>query len=118
MRTDGLASKVTGLAQRRFMMKVEVVLEALDNDGYRASVGHPFELSAEAATREETLAALKGLLDHKLAHVEVLEMDVGPPSDHPWKSIVGTWKDHPDLEEVLENMREYRRQVDADPNRL
>ena len=100
------------------MMKVEVVLEALDNDGYRASVGHPFELSAEAATREETLAALKGLLDHKLARVEVLEMDVGPSSDHPWKTIVGTWKDHPDLDEVLENMREYRRQVDADPNRL
>lgn len=100
------------------MMKVEVVLEALDNDGYRASVGHPFELSAEAATREETLAALKGLLDHKLAHVEVLEMDVGPPTEHPWKTIVGTWKDHPDMDEVLENMREYRRQVDADPNRL
>ena len=99
-------------------MKVDVLLEPLGNDGYRASVGHPFELSAEAATREETLAALKGLLDNKLARVEVLEMDVGTPSEHPWKSIVGTWKDHPDLDEVLENMREYRRQVDADPNRL
>ena len=99
-------------------MKVDVLLEPLGSDGYRASVGHPFELSAEAATREETLAALKGLLDNKLARVEVLEMDVGTPPEHPWKSIVGTWKDRPDLDEVLENMREYRQQVDADPNRL
>ena len=100
------------------MMKVEVVLEALANDGYRASVGHPFELSAEAATREETLATLKGLLDNKLARMEVLEMDVGTPTEQPWKSLVGTWKDHPDMDEVLDNMREYRRQVEADPNRL
>ena len=99
-------------------MKIDVILEALGNDGYRASVGHPFELSAEAATREETLAALKGLLDNKLARVEVLEMDVGAPTEQPWKTIVGTWKDHPDMDEVMENMREYRRQVEADPNRL
>lgn len=99
-------------------MKVEVILESLGSAGYRASVWHPFELSAEATTREETLAALKGLLDSKLARVEVLEMDVGTPQDNPWKAITGTWKNHPDLEDVLENMREYRRQVDADPQRL
>ena len=99
-------------------MKVDVVLEALGSDGYRASVGHPFDLSAEATTREESLAVLKQLLDTKLAQVEVLELEVGAPADPPWKSIVGTWKDHPDLDEVLENMREYRRQVEADPNRL
>jgi predicted RNase H-like HicB family nuclease len=100
------------------MMKVEVVLEALDRDRYRASVSHPFELSAEAETREATLTALKEQLDAKLKQVEVLELDVGCPTDQPWTSLIGTWKDHPDMAEVLENMREYRRQVNADPNRL
>ncbi len=99
-------------------MKVEVVLEALDRDRYRASVSHPFELSAEAETREATLTALKEQLDAKLKQVEVLELDVGCPTDQPWTSLIGTWKDHPDMAEVLENMREYRRQVNADPNRL
>ena len=118
MRLDDRASRILRHLLWWLIMKVDVLLEPLGNDGYRASVGHPFELSAEAATREETLAALKGLLDNKLSQVEVLEMDVGTPSEQPWKTIVGTWKDHPDLDEVLENMREYRRQVDADPNRL
>lgn len=99
-------------------MKVEVVLEALDRDRYRASVSHPFELSAEAETREATLTALKEQLDAKLKQVEVLELDVGRPTEQPWTSLIGTWKDHPDLDEVLENMREYRRQVNADQNRL
>ena len=99
-------------------MKVEVVLEALDNDRYRASVSHPFGLSAEATTREATLTALKEQLDAKLKQVEVLELDVGTPAEQPWTTLVGTWKDHPDMDEVLENMREYRRQVNADPNRL
>ena len=99
-------------------MKVEVVLEALDKDRYRASVSHPFDLSAEAATREATLTALKEQLDAKLKQVEVLELDVGTPAEQPWTTLVGTWKDHPDMDEVLENMREYRRQVNAAPNRL
>ena len=99
-------------------MKVEVVLEALDKNRYRASVSRPFELSAEATTREATLTALKEQLDAKLKQVEVLELDVGTPAEQPWTTLVGTWKDHPDMDEVLENMREYRRQVNADPNRL
>lgn len=99
-------------------MKVEVVLEALNNDRYRASVSHPFDLSAEADTREATLTALKEQLDAKLRQVEVLELDVGTPAEQPWTTLVGTWKDHPDMDEVLENLREYRRQVNADPNRL
>lgn len=99
-------------------MKVEVVLETLDNDRYRASVHHPFDLSAEAATREASLTALKEQLDTKLRQVEVLELEVGALAEHPLKTIIGTWKDHPDMDEVLENMREYRRQVNADPNRL
>lgn len=99
-------------------MKVEVVLEALDQDRFRASVSHPFELSAEAETREATLTALKEQLDAKLKQVEVVELDVGRPTEQPWTSLIGTWKDHPDMDDVLENMREYRRQVNADPNRL
>lgn len=87
------------------MMKVDVVLEVLDQDRYRATVSHPFELSAEAETREATLTALKVQLDAKLKQVEVLELEVGRPTEQPWTSLIGTWKDHPDMDDVLENMR-------------
>lgn len=95
-----------------------VVLKRLPYGRYRASVSHPFELSADADTREATLTALKEQLDARLKQVEVVELDVGRSMDQPWTSLIGTWKDHPDLDDVLENMREYRRQVNADLNRL
>jgi hypothetical protein len=31
--------------------------------------------------------------------------------------FAGTWKDRPDLAEFEQNIREYRREVDADPDR-
>jgi hypothetical protein len=32
-------------------------------------------------------------------------------------ALAGTWKDRPDLAEFEQNIREYRRQIDADPDR-
>jgi hypothetical protein len=32
--------------------------------------------------------------------------------------MIGTWKDHPDAADIEQSMREYREEVDADPNRL
>jgi hypothetical protein len=37
---------------------------------------------------------------------------------NPWLAIAGTWRDNPELDEVEENIRAYRREVDADLDRL
>jgi hypothetical protein len=41
-----------------------------------------------------------------------------PGERHPWHLLAGTWKDHPDTPEFEQHLAAYRRQVDADPNRL
>jgi hypothetical protein len=37
---------------------------------------------------------------------------------NPWLAIAGTWHDHPDVDEVVENINVYRRETNAAPNRL
>jgi hypothetical protein len=32
--------------------------------------------------------------------------------------MIGIWKDNPDAADIEESMREYRKEVDADPRRL
>ena len=93
-------------------MKVDVVLEELNESRFRASVSRPFELSVERSTKDESIAALRTLLDEQLTKMQVIELDVGSPEVHPLASIVGSWKDDPGIEEVVQHMRDYRRQVD------
>jgi len=99
-------------------MRVEILLEELDDHGFRASVSRPLPLSADAPSRDEAIAALRRLLASRLANSELLEVDVEVPPMNPLRELCEGWADHPDREEVLENMREYRQQVDLDPERL
>lgn len=36
----------------------------------------------------------------------------------PWLAFGGIWRDHPDAGAIEQNIKEYRREVDADPHRL
>jgi len=73
---------------------------------------------AEASTREEALDRLKELVRKELERGEILHLEMLLPGEpHPLLALVGTLKDHPDLAEVEENIREYRRQIDEDPDR-
>jgi hypothetical protein len=100
-------------------MDIPVLLEALPADGYRATSLLPTRLSVEAASREEALRQVTRLVREQLAHAEVVHLNVALAGEcHPWHSLAGTWKDHPDIAEFEQHLSEYRRQVDADPNRL
>jgi hypothetical protein len=37
---------------------------------------------------------------------------------HPWQPLAGTWKEHPEIAEFEQHLRDYRQQVNADPDRL
>lgn len=58
---------------------------------------------------------MKERVDRELGDGEIVRPEERVPN--PWLAIAGTWKDRPDLDEFEENIRDYRRQVDADPDR-
>ena len=100
-------------------MDIPILLEPLPADGYRATSLLPTRLSVEAASREEALRQVTRLVHEQLAHSEVVHLNVPLAGEsHPWRSLAGTWKDHPDIDEFDQHLSDYRRQVDADPNRL
>jgi hypothetical protein len=99
-------------------MEIAVLVERLDANGYRAtSLG--LDAASEAPTREAALDGLNRLLRDKLAAAELVRLEI-PLADenHPWKPLIGRWRDHPDLEELEQHMRDYRRQVDEQGDRL
>ena len=98
-------------------MKLNVNVERLEPLRFRASIGLPWDVSIEAPSRFEAIESMKQLLAEKMARTEVVEVEVPDTTPHPWAAICGQWRDHPDIAEFEANIREYRRQIDADPER-
>ena len=100
-------------------MDISVMLEKVNGNGYRATALVPTPLVAEAATRDEAVVRIRDLIHEKLSHVEVIQVAVPfAASPNPWLAIAGTWRDHPDVDKVVENIEAYRREVDSNPKRL
>jgi hypothetical protein len=100
-------------------MEIPVLLEALPANGYRATSLTLTRLSAEAPSREEALEQVGRLLREQFADAEVVHVNVTLSGEsHPWHPLAGTWKEHPDAADLKQHLRAYRRQVDADPDRL
>ena len=99
-------------------MEIAVLVEPLENKGYRVTRLVPSQVVAEAPTREEALEQLRTLVHGQFSHAEIVLLQVPIAGEaHPWKALAGTWKNHPDTAEFEHNLQEHRRQLDADPNR-
>jgi len=99
-------------------MEIAVLVEPIENKGYRVTSLVPSRLIAEAPTREEALERLRTLVHSQFSHAEIVMLQVPIAGEaHPWKALAGTWNNHPDAPEFECNLQEYRRQLDADPNR-
>ena len=95
-------------------MIVNAFVEQLEEKRYRVSISQPVALSAEGGSREEAIEQLRQLAGKRMAAGEVVPIDLpGTQRQDPWLDAAGVWKDHPDMDEYLENIAEYRRQVDA-----
>jgi hypothetical protein len=96
-------------------MQIPVLVEPVQNNGYRARSGELFGLSAEGATAEEAVKKLKEQLAARLASgSRVVQITV--PAEHPWLKGAGMFKDDPLFDEWQEAIAERRRQIDADPD--
>jgi predicted RNase H-like HicB family nuclease len=95
-------------------MQVTVFIERLDEKTYRAETAQPIALVTEGRTRDEAIERLRVLARQRLTAGEMVHLeipDVVVP--HPWVPFAGIWKDHPDLDAVLEHIAVARRQLDA-----
>jgi len=97
-------------------MKIPILIERVNGNGYRSRGGEPFDLSAQGATREEVLAKLRDQLESRLREgSEVVSLDV-PTEPHPLARFAGMFKDDPLFDNWQKSIAKYRREADADPN--
>ena len=100
-------------------MQIPILIEPVENNGYRASTGEPLGLTADGPTCEVALANLRSLMQSRLQNgTRLVSLDVptAADSENPWVKYAGMFKDDPDFDEVLEIMAENRRKMDADPD--
>src|SRR5262249_53314673 len=97
-------------------MQMPVLLEPLSGNRYRARVGEPFALTAEGATRDETLRHLRELIDLKMhSGAELTSLEI--PGENPWLRMCGIYDpDDPMVQEWLEIIAENRRKMDEEPD--
>ncbi len=95
-------------------MTYRVILERQQAGGFKATVlGWP-ECSTSAPTRKQTLEMLRENLRKRLAEAEIVDLDVDVPRpDRPWRKFAGMFKDNPLLDEVVEEIEAYRRELDV-----
>jgi hypothetical protein len=100
-------------------VKAAVLVAKLGARKYRASTSQPIPLETEGRTRDEAVKRLCALARKRLAAGEWEQVSLpGPPQTNPWLLYAGIWKDHPDFDDFLKNIAEYRQTVDrADSSR-
>lgn len=95
-------------------MQVTVFVERLNEQTYRAETAQPIALVTEGRTRDEAIAQLRLLAQQRLTAGEMVSLDIPDVAiPHPWVPFAGIWKDHPDLDAVLEHIAAERRRLDA-----
>ncbi len=123
-------------------MDIPVLIQPITGKGFLARVGSPFERTAEGATAEEAVANLRLELTRYLTNevrATVIEVPIvastlpsalgqrdsdttsninlhGLGQNH-WGRLVGTLPDDEMTAMFREAVEEYRREIDADPNR-
>src|SRR5438876_11894262 len=100
------------------IVKAAVLVEKLGAKKYRASTSQPIPLESEGRSPNEAVKRLCALARKRLAAGEWQHVSLpGPPQSNPWVAYAGVWKDHPDFDDFLKNIAEYRRATDAsDPS--
>jgi hypothetical protein len=95
-------------------MQVTVFVEQLDKKTYRAETSQPIALIAEGRTRDEAIERLRVLAQQRLTAGEMVCLEIPEVAvPHPWVPFTGIWKDHPDLDAVLEHIAAERHRLDA-----
>jgi hypothetical protein len=99
-------------------MEVSVLVERVEADAFRAT-GLGLNAASEAPTREAALEGLRRLLRDKLVGAELIRLEIPLAGEsHSWRPLVGRLSGHPDVDEVEEHLRDYRRDADEQGDRF
>src|SRR4051794_31234603 len=91
-------------------MQIEVVVEKIAGNGYRATTYTPFPASTHAPTSEQALSSLREVVRQKVASgAKVVLMDV-PAPDHPLAAVAGWLKDDPMFDAWVRARKDNRRE--------
>src|SRR5438046_1929071 len=101
-------------------MEIPVLVEPVNNNGYRARSGEPLVLEAHGATEEEAVTNFKALLAARIAAgTKVFAVEVPGTTPDPWLKLAGMYDpEDPLVQQWIQNMADYRREIDEDPNAL
>ena len=95
-------------------MQIPILIEPLEGDRFRAKAGAPFELSVEAATKDEAVRLLRERIGEQLASgAEIRVVSVPAPADPPITRVWGVAKDYPYWDEFLQEIEAFRQQENA-----
>jgi hypothetical protein len=97
-------------------MKIPVILEPIAGNGYRAREGAILGATAEGTTQEEALQNLRNTILGQLTQgAELVSLEI-QAVDRPWASYAGTWDENdPFIDEWRQQIEDYRREMDEDP---
>jgi hypothetical protein len=96
-------------------MKIPILVEPIANDGFRATSGPPFAVSADGATRDEAMTRLREEIDRRLAEgAVVVSLEIKASEEKPAIWGIGMFRDDPLFDEWQEAIEEYRRKVDEE----
>ena len=98
-------------------MQIAVLIEPNRPKGFRATAPTHPDISAEGSTADAAVQMLSERLSDRLKEARMVTVEIPVKSDKPWMAAAGCLKDEPELDAYWEAILEYRRQVDADPQR-
>jgi hypothetical protein len=94
-------------------MKIPVLIEPIANDGFRATGGPRFEVTAQGSTREEAMARLREAIDQRIFEGwDLVPLEVGTIEENPWNAVAGMFRDDPLFDEWQAAIADYRRKED------
>lgn len=98
-------------------MTYQAIIEDRKPHGFTATIlGWP-DCAATGETKDEALSRLREAIHDRVARAEIVSLDIVLPSEgHPLSRAFGMFRDDPTFEEFLEDMAEYRREIDTEPN--
>ena len=93
----------------------EILIENKPKGAFTATVLGWQDCRAEGETKEDAVNKLRQVLNDRLHNKEIVSLEIEiPNSEHPWMQFAGMFKDDPDFDEVLADIKAYRHQLDED----
>ncbi|MGI0488934.1 type II toxin-antitoxin system HicB family antitoxin [Pantanalinema rosaneae CENA516] len=99
-------------------MQYQVFVQSQSDQQFIASIVGIPNCIVEGNSREEAIVKAKTILEEKLAHGEIVTIEIGSqtinPAIDPWLKHLGVFEHDPTFNNFLEEVAAYRQQVDGD----